>query len=147
MMSEGKLSPMETRMLLQDRVETAGHYFENGSALLLKGEDRKAAELLWGAAALMVKAVGLTEGKDIRGHYAIGKFVKTELGPRDPSLYERFLHIQSLHNHFYDRQFDRDDVEQILGEVLSFIEDLRTILDEVVGPPPGPPEEKPPMKA
>lgn len=143
----GKLSPTETRILFQDRLKTADHYLENGQALLKKGEDRKAAELLWGAVALMVKAVGLTEGKDIQSHYDIRKFVKTEIAIRDATLYDRFLNIQALHIHFYDRQFDQDDVERILGEVLSFIQDLMTILDEVVGPPPGPPEERPPTKA
>ena len=142
-----KLSPSETFTLLQDRVDTAARYFENGSALLAKREDRKAGELFWGAAALMVKAVGLLEGRDIREHTAIRRFVKTQLGPRDPTLYERFLTIQSLHNHFYDRQFDHDDVQRISGQVLSFLEQLRGLIDEVKGPPPGTPEDRPPTRA
>ncbi len=123
-----KLSRMEMPELLQDRVETSAHYYENAIALMNRGEYRKASELLWGATTQMIKALSQVEGTEIRSHKQFRSYVHDKLSYADPKLMSQFRDIESLHNHFYDATLERDEVEQISATVRQFIERLRELL-------------------
>src|SRR2546428_2146744 len=93
-------TPKETA---EKYIETRNHYFTNAKELIVKGELRKASEMLWGAVTQTIKALAALKGKKIVNHeqfYAYMERLSKELN--DPSLFVTFTELNTLHRNFYD---------------------------------------------
>lgn len=121
---------------LSRHIDSANHYFNNGIKLLRKRDDRKAAEMLWGAAAQLLKAMGLVAGDEPRSHDEIRKFLYNGPAQADPELMTTFLEIEALHHHFYDPRLEHSEIERIAGAERLFLEKLRALLYSQLGPGP-----------
>jgi hypothetical protein len=119
-------------MSIEKRKKIAG-YKGASKRLLLESEKQKdlrqASEKLWGAAALVVKAVAEKRGWEHDGHADLFKVVNrlTKI-TRDPGLWSPFQVANSLHWNFYENQMTSEDIEKGREDVKKFIEKLEKLL-------------------
>lgn len=80
-----------------------GKYLQDAKELLKKQDYLQASEKLWGAAAQIVKAVALRDGKILRSHEALNRYIvilSREL--HDKSILGHFHVAGNLHQNFYE---------------------------------------------
>ena len=98
---------------------------------LRKGDLVQASEKAWGAAAQIVKAVAAREGKELRSHVELWRFVD-EVARRlnDVELRRLWRTANALHQNFYENWMPPDDVKYAIEDVKEFIEKLRKLLQQ-----------------
>ncbi|KUO82369.1 MAG: hypothetical protein AT718_04660 [Vulcanisaeta sp. JCHS_4] len=98
---------------------------------LRKGDLVQASEKAWGAAAQIVKAVAAREGKELRSHAELWRFVD-EVARRlnDVELRRLWRTANALHQNFYENWMPPDDVKYAIEDVKEFIEKLRKLLQQ-----------------
>ena len=115
-----------------DPGERAREYVEAASSLLRgareeleRGNVRQAAEKVWGAAALAVKAYALwKDGRRLMSHSEFWEYksiVAEELGRW---VRVAFQQASSMHTCFYEGLCDRGDVEEALEAVEKLVEEV-----------------------
>ena len=105
------------------------HYLRNASNFIDAGDSEKASEFLWGSMAQALKALALSKGIRLQKHWEIWSYVESltkEL--EDKSIYDVFLHADSLHKNFYELELEMkdvrrmaEDVKMTVGKLLSYI--------------------------
>jgi hypothetical protein len=104
-------------------------YIKEADELLAKGDYIQASEKLWGAAALMVKAVAASQGILISSHGELFSFVR-KLGEekKNPELRRLFSVASTLHQNFYEGWLQEDvikeyseDVKQLINWLLNYM--------------------------
>ena len=98
-------------------------YFDNAQAALGKNEYAKTGELLWGSAALMVKAYALAITNHLITHHAeffnyVGQLAE-EVG--DQALYESFATLDGAHRNFYNLDNDEPYIRRAVEITRSFL--------------------------
>lgn len=102
---------------------------------LERGDVRQAAEKVWGAAALAVKAYAeWREGRRLRSHGELWEYkgrMERELGRW---VYDAWMAATGMHVCFYEGWCTREDVEEACGRVERLVE---AVARRVMGGSPG----------
>ncbi|NPA05399.1 MAG: HEPN domain-containing protein [Crenarchaeota archaeon] len=97
---------------------------------LEKGDPRQAAEKLWGAAALAVKAYAYwKEGKRLTSHKELWQYkdrLRDELGEW---VYDAWMAANGMHTCFYEGWCTRRDVEEALKQVERLVKGIEVLLE------------------
>jgi hypothetical protein len=121
-----KMDPLD-RVELYEKLSEK--YIKEADELLAKGDYIQASEKLWGAAALMVKAVAASQGILISSHGELFSFVR-KLGEekKNPELRRLFSVASTLHQNFYEGWLQEDvikeyseDVKQLINWLLNYM--------------------------
>ena len=104
-------------------------YFEEAEELLLKGDAVQAGEKLWGASALIVKAVASKEGIELKTHSDLWNYV-TKLSSKleDPELLKLFAAANYLHQNFYENVMTLEGVRASAEAAKQFVEKVEKLL-------------------
>lgn len=107
-------------------------YLMEADNLLIKGDYIQASEKLWGAAALMVKAVAASKGITILSHGELFSFVR-KLGEEEnePELRRLFSVASTLHQNFYENWLHEDVIKEYAEDIKQFIAKLKKLMLKV----------------
>jgi len=103
-------------------------YMREAEELLAKKDYVQASEKAWGAASQMVKALAAKEGRELRNHASLWKYVD-EVAERlgDVELRHLWGRANNLHQNFYEDWMPPREVELSVKDVKAFLEKLRRI--------------------
>lgn len=106
-----------------------GKYLREGLELLAKKDYSQASEKLWGACAVIIKAVAAKRGVELGTHRSLGDFV-VKLHKEHPewSLMNTFREVNALHTNFYEDWLPPEIVEDAAETVKAFIARLKGLL-------------------
>ena len=106
-------------------VEAAADLLEQAEEELERGDVRQAAEKVWGAAALAVKAYAeWREGRRLVSHGELWEYkrkMESELGGW---VFDAWSAAQSMHVCFYEGWCSRGDVEEALKRVRKLVSEV-----------------------
>lgn len=123
-----KLDPYDRA---REYIESAKELLEEAEGELAKNNIRRAAEKIWGATALAVKAYAYWRDKRrLSNHKELWEYkdvVARELGDWVRAVFQR---ASSLHMCFYEGWCTRQDVEDIHGIVRKLV---KSIAEEIIG--------------
>jgi hypothetical protein len=104
-------------------------YLREADDLLAKKDHVQASEKLWGAAALMVKAVAASKGISISSHGELFSFVR-RLGEeeKNPELRRLFSVASTLHQNFYENWLSGDVVREYSEDVKQLVAELKKLI-------------------
>ena len=104
-------------------------YLKDADELLAKKDYIQASEKLWGAAALMVKAVAASRGITILSHGELFSFVR-KLGEEKnkPELRRLFSVASTLHQNFYENWLNEEVVKEYSEDVKQFVAELKKLI-------------------
>jgi uncharacterized protein (UPF0332 family) len=124
-------TPLDPRDRVEFHLRLCEKYLRESEELLARGDYARASGKAWGAAAQIVKAVAAREGRELRGHAELWRFVD-ELAKRLNNIELRRLWrtADALHQNFYENWVLPDDVKYAIEDVKEFIEKLRKILQQ-----------------
>lgn len=108
--------------IFEEYIRTRDEYYANMSEMLIKGEYRKASELLWGAIAQSIKALASLSSINIRIHGDFFKYVKEVAKEKQDEEYKELFHtLNALHKNFYDLEFPPEDFSLYQRKADEFI--------------------------
>ncbi len=123
---------MDAEAKVKKYVGQSRHYLLNASKFIDAGDSEKASEFLWGSLAEALKALALSKGIYLKKHGEIWNYVDSltkEL--EDKSIYDTFLHANTLHINFYESDLELRDVRRIAEDVRMTVGKLlRLIMQE-----------------
>ena len=104
-------------------------YLRDAEKFLIKKDFIQASEKAWGAAAQIVKALAAKEGKELRSHGELLRYV-AELSKEkdDKEIMKYWFSATSLHQNFYENWFPEEAVRSAMEDVKNFIEKLKKFL-------------------
>ena len=120
---------MNKSELLEKHKDQSVHYLENAFKFIEAGDAEKASEFLWGSMAQAVKAVAAVKGVRLKVHRLLRDYAESlskELD--DKSIYDYFLHAESLHSNFYESDLELKDVVRIADEVRMTVGKLLSLI-------------------
>jgi uncharacterized protein (UPF0332 family) len=98
---------------------------------LRKGDLVQASEKAWGAAVQIVKAVAAREGRELRSHAELWRFVDEVAGRlSDVELRRLWRTANVLHQNFYENWMPPSDVRYAIEDVKEFVGKLRKLLQQ-----------------
>jgi len=103
-------------------------YMREAEELLEKKDYVQASEKAWDAASQMVKALAVKEGRELRSHASLWKYVD-EVAERlgDVELRHLWGRANNLHQNFHENWMPPREVELSVRDVKAFLEKLRRI--------------------
>ena len=120
---------MDAKAKVEKYAAQSLHYLKNASKFIDTDDSAKASEFLWGSMAQALKALALSKGILLEKHWQIWDYVDSltkEL--EDRTIYDVFLHADSLHKNFYELELEMkdvlrmaEDVKMTVGKLLSLI--------------------------
>ncbi len=116
------LDPLER---IQEYVEASKNLLKQAKEELAKGNVRQAAEKLWGATALIVKAYAeWREGKRLASHGELWSYSRKLIEDLGEWVYDVWMAANGMHTCFYegwciDKHVEKalDRIEKLVGEV------------------------------
>ncbi len=115
-------------------IEAAEHLLDQAEEELKTGDVRQAAEKVWGAAALAVKAYAeWREGRRLASHRELWEYksvLEEELGGW---VYDVWMAAQGMHTCFYEGWCTRSDVEEALRRVRRLVKAVGEALGRTWG--------------
>ena len=112
-----------------DYLDAARLLLEQAREELEKGDARQAAEKLWGAAALAVKAYAYwREGKRLTSHGELWEYIRTLAGELGRWVSDAWYAANSMHTCFYEGWCTGWHVEQALERVERLVREVETRL-------------------
>ena len=119
---EGEADPRERAL---DYIEAAGLLLERARRELSEGDVRQAAEKIWGAVALAVKAYAAwREGRRLASHRELWEYKDVAARELGEWVGRVFREASSLHTCFYEGWCTRRDVEAVLAEAEKLVEEI-----------------------
>ncbi len=116
-------SGLDPRDRARDYIEAAMELLEQAREELGRGDVRQAAEKLWGAAALAVKAYAYwREGRRLTSHRELWEYkrrLEDELGKW---VYDAWMAANGMHTCFYEAWCSRRDVEEAMKRIRRLVE-------------------------
>ena len=103
-------------------------YLREADDLLAKKDHVQASEKLWGAAALMVKAVAASKGISISSHGELFSFVRRLGEEENPELRRLFSVASTLHQNFYENWLSGDVVREYSEDVKQLVAELKKLI-------------------
>ncbi len=102
-------------------------YLKESEELVGRGDYVQASEKAWGAASQMVKALATKEGKELRSHGELHKYVLEIVKKIGDQEIRRFWQVAtSLHQNFYENWLPDEIVRESIQDVKKFVEKLRS---------------------
>ena len=102
----------------REYIEAAREPLEQARVELQKGDIRQAAEKLWGAAALAVKAyASWREGRRLASHRELWEYTRRMIEELGDWIQDAWNAGQSMHVCFYEGWCAREDVEEALERI------------------------------
>ncbi len=128
-LSEFFKEPLDPESKVELHLKLCEKFLKEVEELLAKGDYVQASEKAWGASAQMVKAVAAKEGKELRSHGELHKFV-VELRNRlnDSEISTLWSSATSLHQNYYENWLPKDIVKDLIENVKKFVEKLKVLL-------------------
>ena len=106
-------------------VEAAEQLLDEAREELGKGNVRQAAEKLWGAAALAVKAYAYwRDGKRLTSHGELWNYMRTMSKELGEWVRDAWMHASSMHVCFYEGWCSEEDVEVSMKHVRKLVEEV-----------------------
>lgn len=101
-------------------------YLENAEKMISEKEYSKAGEMLWGAIATLLKAIGIMYSKPIRNHRELIEIAKyIALVENDEELRKAIVqYAQALHANYYEEFIDMDEFPKYQIEVMKAYDKL-----------------------
>ena len=130
MTSEEYLLELVTRGLdprdrAREYIEAAGELLEQALEELRRGNVRQAAEKLWGAAALAVKAyASWREGKRLTSHGELWEYKRRMAKELGGWVSDAWYAGQSMHICFYEGWCAREDIEDAYKRVEKLVKEV-----------------------
>ncbi|MEM2178940.1 MAG: PaREP1 family protein [Candidatus Methanomethylicaceae archaeon] len=121
--------PLDPETKVEIHLKLLEKYMKDAESFLLKKDYVQASEKAWGAASQIVKALAAREGKELRSHGELHKYV-TELSKKknDREILTLWFSATSLHQNFYEDWFPEEAVRNAIENVKNFIEKLKKLL-------------------
>ncbi len=122
---------MNKSELLEKYKAQSIRYLENAYKFIDAGDAEKASEFLWGSMAQALKAVAATKKATLKSHNSLRDYaaqLSKELSDR--SIYDYFLHAESLHSNFYESTLELKDVVRVADDVRMTVGNLLSRIPE-----------------
>jgi len=121
--------PLDPDTRVEMHLKLSEKYLKDAEAFLTKGDYVQAYEKAWGAASQIVKALAAREGREIRSHGELHRYV-AELSRKrgDREIMRLWFSATSLHQNFYENWFPEEAVIIGVEDVKSFVEKLSKLL-------------------
>lgn len=108
----------DPREKAEEYIEVAKELLEHARVELGRSNFRRAAEKIWGAAALAIKAYDMwSEGKRLSSHMELWIYKSVIAREMGKWIYSSWNAANTMHTCFYEGLCGRDDVENALEEV------------------------------
>jgi len=121
--------PLDPETKAEIHLKLSEKYLRNAEEFLTKKDLVQASEKAWGAATQIVKALAAKEGKELRSHGELHKYVAELSKEKDDREIMKFWFLAtSLHQNFYENWFPEEAVRSAIKDVKNFIEKLRKFL-------------------
>lgn len=112
-------------------LEGSSLYQRNADLLLRQGDRAKAGEMLWGAVAELLKAIGLLYGRPVGGHAELIALTKSlAVGRQDPEMVRLVKAAEKLHVNFYEHHLDDEEFSDHWHLGVRALASLRTVFEE-----------------
>ena len=116
-----------------DPADRAKEYLDAAEELLVearkelgRGDLRQAAEKVWGAAALAVKAYAAwKDEKQIASHKELWEYKSKIAGELGNWVIDSWAHANTMHTCFYEGWCTSEDVEEALARVEKLVKEIR----------------------
>jgi uncharacterized protein (UPF0332 family) len=121
--------PLDPETKAEIHLKLSEKYLRDAEEFLTKKDLVQASEKAWGATAQIVKALAAKEGKELRSHGELHRYVaelSKEKGDRE--IMKFWFSATSLHQNFYENWFPEEAVRSAVEDVKNFIEKLRKFL-------------------
>ena len=106
-------------------IEAAEELLEEARKELEKGNVRQAAEKLWGASALAVKAYAYwREGKRLSSHGELWNYMRLMTREMGSWVREAWMYANGMHTCFYEGWCAREDVEDSIKHVEELVKEV-----------------------
>jgi len=106
-------------------VEATGELLQEARDELEKGNVRQAAEKLWGAAALTVKAYAYwRDGKRLTSHGELWEYMRLMVKDMGSWVRETWMFANGMHTCFYEGWCAREDVEDSIKRVEKLVREV-----------------------
>ncbi len=106
-------------------IEAAEELLKEAREELSKGNIRQAAEKLWGASALAVKAYAYwKEGKRLTSHGELWEYMRLMTGEMGPWVREAWMYANGMHVCFYEGWCAQEDVEDSIKHVEKLVKEV-----------------------
>jgi len=127
--SEFFKEPLDPESKVELHLKLCEKFLKEAEELIAKRDYVQASEKAWGASAQIVKAVAAKEGKEIRSHGELHKFV-VELRKKenDPEILTLWSPATSLHQNFYENWLPEGMVKDLVENVKKFVEKLKKLI-------------------
>ena len=130
------LQPLDPAERAREYISAAKEMLNRAWKALKEGDVRQAAEKVWGAAALAVKAYAAwREGRRLTSHGELWRYrrrLEKELGEW---VYDSWMSANGMHTCFYENWCGREDVEEAFRRVSRLVEEVEKAIR--TGPPSG----------
>lgn len=119
--------------IISEYLKMRDQYYKNAEEFIGRGELRKSSELLWGAVSQSIKALGILANQELVSHRDFFPFMQQlskELG--DPSFYEDFIDLNTLHRNFYDEFIPPEAFPLFFRKATLYIRRLNDLIQNKV---------------
>jgi len=121
--------PIDPETKAEIHLKLSEKYMVDAEDFLKRGDYVQASEKAWGAASQIVKAIAVKEGKELRSHGELHKYiVKIVKENRDEEIRLLWQSAGMLHQNFYENWLPKEMVEGNIKDVKKFIEKLKQLL-------------------
>lgn len=122
--------------------EQSRHYEANALHLLAEGEPAKAGEMLWGATAELLKAIGLVHGRPVTRDDLLAKVAQQiAITTRDAAIDRGWKAANAMHANFYENHLEGEEYSTKFVEALEGIARLRGLLSSALRTSVTPPDD------
>jgi hypothetical protein len=121
--------PIDLETKAEIYLKLSEKYLRDSEEFLTKKDLVQASEKAWGAAAQIIKALAAKEGKELRSHGELHRYVaELSKDKGDKEIMKFWFSATSLHQNFYENWFPEEAVRSAVEDVKNFIEKLRKFL-------------------
>ena len=127
-------SGLDPRERAREYIEAARDLLEEAREELREGNVRQAAEKLWGAAALAVKAYAWArEERRLTSHGELWEYARSLRRELGGWVYDAWMAANSMHVCFYEGWCSSEDVEEALKRIKRLVEAVEALLEAPSG--------------
>jgi len=120
---------IDPRDRAKEYLEAAEDLLEEAREELGKGNVRQAAEKLWGAAALAVKAYAyLREGKRLTSHGELWEYMRLMAREVGRWVREAWMYANGMRTCFYEGWCAREDVEDAIENIERLVKEVTSLV-------------------
>jgi len=121
--------PLDPETRVEIHLKLSEKYMRDAEDFLLRRDYAQASGKAWDAAAQIVKALAVKEGRETRSHAGLWGYMD-ELAEKLGEIELRHLWrtANTLHQNFYENWMPAREVELAVNDVKTFIEKLKIIL-------------------